>query len=25
MMVEAFAQMDKEEIDPSLGTTTKAA
>jgi len=25
MMVEAFAQMDKGEIDPSLGTTTKAA
>ncbi len=25
MMVEAFAQIDKEEIDPILGITTKAA
>jgi hypothetical protein len=25
MMVEAFAQIDKEEIDPILSTTTKAA
>ena len=25
MMVEAFAQIDKEEIDPILSITTKAA
>ncbi len=25
MMVKAFAQSDKEEIDPSLSITTKAA
>ena len=25
MMLEAFAQMDKQEIDPILSTTTKAA
>ena len=25
MMVEAFARMDPEEIDPVLGITTKAA
>jgi len=25
MIVEAFAQIDKEEIDPTLGITTKAA
>lgn len=25
MKVEAFAQIDKEEIDPILGITTKAA
>ncbi|MFT3689324.1 hypothetical protein [Paenirhodobacter sp.] len=25
MMVEAFAQIDKEEIDPILNITTKAA
>ena len=25
MMLEAFAQIDKQEIDPILSTTTKAA
>lgn len=25
MMVEAFAQIDKEEVDPILSITTKAA